>query len=120
MRLESKFDLGDKVWKIGYLMTKVNDKCPTCEGKKRIFIKDSDFQCPDCCGRGYHVRYEPQSWKIQELLTVGQIRITKDKKEDKREYMCNETGVGSGSIHYEKDLFHTYEEAQTECDRRNS
>ena len=33
--------------------------------------------------------------------------------------MCEETGIGSGSIHYGNRLFLTIEDAQVECDRRN-
>ena len=34
-------------------------------------------------------------------------------------YMCYETGIGSGTIHYEGSLYPTLEEAQAECENRN-
>ena len=34
-------------------------------------------------------------------------------------YMCVETGVGSGSVYYAKDLFLSYKDAMDECNRRN-
>ena len=55
-------------------------------------------------------------------LTVGQIRVqvtspkTRDWSDDplfKEEYMCNETGVGSGQIwRYGKDIFSSEADAQ--------
>ncbi|KKM60599.1 hypothetical protein LCGC14_1540170 [marine sediment metagenome] len=41
------------------------------------------------------------------------------QKEYKESYMCNETGVGSGSAWHLDRLFATPEEAQAEAERRN-
>lgn len=58
-----------------------------------------------------------------QRLTVGQIRVTEtlpgarfftEEPCYKEEYMCVETGVGSGTIWtYGKNIFATYAEAQT-------
>jgi len=45
-------------------------------------------------------------------LTIGSVRVdTSDERGTS--YMCIETGVGSGSIYYESDLFSTHDEAMT-------
>ena len=33
--------------------------------------------------------------------------------------MCTETGIGSGTLYEEEEVFSTRELAQEECDRRN-
>jgi hypothetical protein len=88
-------------------------------------------------GRGGRPVYFDKKWNIVTQLTIGDICIrhrqfyrgydpdsTFDNygpqdEERKEAYMCYETGIGSGSIHYVDTLWPTKEEAQTECDRRN-
>jgi hypothetical protein len=52
-------------------------------------------------------------------LTVGLVEYRFSKKETREAYMCAETGVGGGTIHYVETLYPTKKEAQAECDRRN-
>jgi len=45
-------------------------------------------------------------------LTIGSVRVDTAAKESERiSYMCEETGIGSGAIFYEHDLFLEYEVA---------
>lgn len=66
MILESKYNIGDKVW----------------------------------CWWGDNPR----------ILTIGQIRVVHTGGQTKEEYMCVETGVGSGSCYYLESLYDTLEE----------
>jgi hypothetical protein len=50
-------------------------------------------------------------------LTIGSVRVdTNDERQNS--YMCQETGVGSGSIYYEGDLFHTRDEAMVAAEAK--
>jgi len=53
-----------------------------------------------------------------EVLTIGSVRVDTHDIEHPVSYMCRETGVGSGQIHCEADLFHTREEAQAAAEAK--
>lgn len=74
-----------------------------------------DLQCPTCA-YGYNpptgiidTNYHqiPLTWSG----TIGSIRLDTNDKIHPISYMLEETGVGSGTIHYEVDLFPSEEEA---------
>ena len=125
MNIETKYGLGDKVWKIHRLMPKVWVPCTFCEGTpKETFGADtkitgadgSQRSCPECMGRGGQNGREASEWRIEKILVVGYVefRIYTDKRRES--YM--EDGRG-GQVHYVDTLYPTKKEAQAECDRRN-
>lgn len=119
--IETKFSIGDVVYRAGITTATKKHACPDCGGSqkwKAISPAGGEYQfpCPRCTGVYMgnddlsltYTCYEPNVTR----LTIGSIRV--DTSSDHRnEYMCVETGVGSGSIYYEADLFHTQEEAVT-------
>jgi len=125
MKLESKYDLGDKVFWIQKRQTTVHYTCKFCEGEKKVTgANNQKRNCPDCYGYGQKTKPGPIKWQVHEQeLTIGQVRIKVVANyilhyEDETDYMCLETGVGSGSIYREEDLFPTKEEAEAECKKR--
>lgn len=134
MKIETKFGLGDKVYKIGYDRKEEMVDCPVCGGTGQLDGKDgSKHGCPKCFGNGHGFVCRGKKWQILQQLTLGQVTVTIRKsqgmpgsmfdnyKSQKTErYMAEETGIGSGSFYYSKDLFFSKEEAQAECDRRNT
>lgn len=125
MRLESKYNFGDEVYWIHHHTKEIKQTCEYCEGKGDITYKDKKIQCPECYGRGTISKWTQPIWQLsRDLLTIGQIQITAQKKLEraaKQEiyYMAYSTGIGGGSLYHEKDLFLSEEEAQAECDLRN-
>lgn len=79
--------------------------------------------------------YSTDSWDVIGPMTIGQIRVYVTdspgiegeetfnnymaQKEYKEQYMCVETGIGTGTIHYADDLFITKSEAIYEKNKRN-
>jgi len=125
--IEIKYGIGDKVW--GFGTDYVNKKllCPDCLGtlKWRITFADGHSEETKCftCSRSYEgsLGYIPYSeWQptVREL-TIGKLYGFEDGR---ARYMCEETGIGSGTVHDEKKLFSTKEEAeaaaQTEFEAR--
>jgi len=136
MKLESKFDLNQKVWHIGNHPEKKWVKCETCEGTGRIHAGKKDWDCPDCCNRGGKSVMGKAKWQVGKPLTIGKIQVEvvnletdgvfdnvghykEGATEQETEYMAYETGVGSGNLYGEEDLFATEEEAGAECKKRN-
>jgi hypothetical protein len=123
MMIETKFGVGDTVYKINNERKQRRRACTACDGLGRISLPDGDkYNCPACGGRGVFIDWEPTKWLVAARMTVGQVRIhvSFEDKDDEERYMTHETGVGSGTLHNALDLFATKEEAQAECDKRNT
>lgn len=121
--LITKFDIGDIVWHAVTVTEKRQHTCPDCLGSrnwKAVSPSGGEFDvpCPRCT-----VNYQSdQSLSLAytvmapsaRRLTVGQIKAstaTGDDYDAGNSYMCLETGIGSGSIYREHDLFATEAEA---------
>ena len=127
MIFDTKFNLGDTVYIITKNTTYKKKVCNTCDGMKYVVIKGKKFICPDC--NGYERTEEDGSeWSVTVSGEIGQIAVevrskkyrNNNKKKSTTEYMIDSTGVGSGTVHYECDLFGSLEEATKECERRNN
>ena len=137
MKIESKFNINQKVYHIVNARERTWVPCSGCDSSGSITLKDGKArECPVCYGRKGESEYLPTKWQLDVLLTIGSIgvKVTNIKStsgfanmgeyadgctEIEEEYMMYETGIGSGRVYYIKDLFHTKEEAQTECNDRN-
>lgn len=120
-----KFRKGQTVWYPYLTQTAKRFPCPDCNDTKvwKITTPAGDTleaACGRCGGGSYSglpripslVYYEktPQ----MEILTIGSITAESDTSfgEGPRvRYMCFETGVGSGCVYDEKELYGTVEEA---------
>lgn len=120
MNIKTKYSLGDKVWRIWRGSKTCWKPCQLCAGEGRISLNGITRICPDCYGNRGREEFLPQEWLVEQQLTVGQVRAEITKKKREIAYMAHETGVGTGSIHYEWTLFPTKEEAQANCDKRNA
>ena len=130
MNIETKYSIGDKVWKINQAMPKVWLPCTFCEGHEKpqsaladpteiVGLDGNKRRCPECIGLGGHHARHKLAWAVVDELTIGQVGYRSSSKETEESYMCVETGVGGGTIHYVDTLYPTKKEAQAECDRRN-
>lgn len=126
MNIITKFSLGDRVYWINRERKHSWEKCEHCEDGFLRTKKGNSVKCSFCSydenHYGYIYTHTKEAYRISQhypILTIGQVRceISKDKKEVS--YMCNESGVGTGSAFYQKDLFLSEENAQKECDKRN-
>lgn len=129
MILHTKFDIGQTVCLIRQETTPVTRPCAVCDGRGYLdLVKGGNVPCTnryvdkDRCRSGNVTLRITQPWKVMGLLTVGKVTATTDDSfpGENISYMCEETGVGSGSVYYEPNLFASREEAQAECDTRNA
>jgi len=138
MKIETKFNCGDKVWQIHNGTRAVLIKCPFCGGTGTIVGADGTSQmCPKCYGKKNRTEHKPVKWRVAERITIGQVRAkyTGESEGDQdtifdnygpqsekytEKYMCEETGIGSGTLYYVHTLFADKSEAQVECDRLNA
>jgi hypothetical protein len=129
MKLESKYDTGHVVSMISYEEAKRVVECSTCLRTGKVKIGEEEFICPKCNGRSVHIQWNGRKWFVKGSSEVGKIQIvfqtlgyeSNDEPHGRPHvtYMLAETGVGSGQIWGEKDLFASREDAQIECDKRN-
>lgn len=120
MIIETKFSLNDLVYPIINRQIQVHVICPMCLDVGEVTVNNFTRICPECYGS---LKYEwlPTQWSIvlENISKVGEVRTQIQENKRKIDYMLEATGIGSGSIWKEDQLFLTKEEAQEECDRRN-
>lgn len=122
--IETAYDIGDTVFNASTETKTFSHPCPDCLGSRKwkaVSPAGAEFavECPRC-GAGYqssralnlsYVQHTPYVRK----LTIGSLKANSPtgtgSYDDGNSYMCIETGVGSGSIYNERDLFKTEAEA---------
>ena len=120
MKIETKFDIGDKVITINRTFTRTEKTCPLCKGEKRFrATADPDFSidCPTCAGTGMVGEYNGSRWTVAGEDEIEQIHVSnyRNPKFNTIDYtLCK----ASGTV-YERNVFSSVKDAQTECDRRN-
>lgn len=115
--VETKFHMGDKVYIVPLIhidYPEIPVPCKFCDSSGKILIKGESFTCPACHGEtktdydNKKMYFDPPN---KTPLTIGQIRFTKTRNEIEVKYMCEETGIRSGTLYSEDRCFGTYEEA---------
>ena len=114
--MDHKYNIGNIVYSAYIEIGSESVECIKCTGSDSIEAQAHDgtsikIKCPFC----YNgiAKHETTKTPRVRKLTIGLIRVEDayDRKEPKITYMCHETGVHSGTIWYEPDLFLTKEEA---------
>lgn len=113
-----RFAIGQKVWVTNIKNGKESFPCPDCLGTRTWNVSNAAgfsgvVNCPRCDGKG---ELAQQSWTADvRQLTVGTVKIdtARDWDGEYIRYMCEETGVGSGSCWGEGSLFETELAART-------
>jgi len=98
MIIKTKFSNGDVVYGVGYPRRPgdIFPIGPMTVGRVRVEITDS----PGVEGETMFDNYKPQSGREET-------------------YMCVETGIGTGTIHSDYELFATREESEAHCKKTN-
>lgn len=123
MKAKPLYEIGDRVYAAQSNYAKERTKCPYCDGTGywtlKTALEEIQVACGVCGGPWDEVRgYLTNSkWKGEVInLTIGQIRVEEGNEKCKIQYMCEETGIGSGSLWYENKLFRDYNEARMAAD----
>lgn len=130
MNITTKFDLGQRVYLIHKPGQLVKQKCPACSGNGGIVLEYNgfSFMCSNCQGSGITETWYSTNWQIAyEKVKIGKVQvelyrqtyINKGSGKNRIMYMVDETGIGSGNIWNEDEIFATKEEALEECEKRN-
>lgn len=115
MRIETAYGVGDVVWRVRTWRRRTSRLCEVCGGAGRVSVPGSMYKalCPEpsCDYGAVHVAETELLGEVTRL-TIGQVRIERTATEAKNEYMAYETGVGSGQVHSESDLYPSRSEAE--------
>lgn len=125
MEIKCRFNKGDTVYsaETSYISKIVT--CPDCLGEKTwiIIFPSGQIEKIECqtCRRGF----EPATGAINinewlpevKKLTIANIKYY-DSDEDKFNYMCEETGIKTGRVYYDKDLFTDFQEAEKAAENK--
>lgn len=115
-----KFNIDDVVWYARVIWTETRVPCPDCLGQKEWTVTTpagESFQhmCMTC-SQGYYSNGLVSEYGDKpdvRPMTIGSVRLDTAEAEDPVKYMCRETGVGSGSIYPERQLFALEDAATT-------
>ncbi len=118
--LTTKYSIGDVVYYGGTTTIRKQRPCPDCLGTKKWKAAspagvEYEFPCPRCAA-SYNsndditLNYSAHVPSIKKM-TIGQVRVQEGGENEIR-YMCLETGIGSGTLWNEADLFETEERAR--------
>lgn len=113
--ITTRYSVGNTVYSASACVKKHRIQCPDCLGTRKWSAslpngEIVDIECPTCkCG--YLTMGTIEEYKVTGViqeLTVGQVEYDRDGPR----YMCQETGVGSGTVWRESDLHPSQEEAE--------
>lgn len=115
--IETKYNIGDVVYSGHAHHTTSTIECPDCAGSKVIHVifsgdRKEEVQCVTCksCWGQSTGRIEKSDVTVSvSRLTIGSVEYGKERG---ARYMCDETGIGSGNIYYEDNIFVTKEGAE--------
>lgn len=118
-----KYKIGDVVYSARRLRLIKTKQCPDCLGQLKWTVTAPSGETWECqcgtCLRGWASTGKVEFWEVDGLiepLTIGSVRIdTAASPGEIIEYMCVETGVGSGTVWREARLHATREEAEAWC-----
>lgn len=120
--ITTKYSVGDKVFHAWTSTERKKHPCPDCKGERKWTAKspagaEYTFDCPRCSAsynsdRDLTLDYTA-SVPCTKQLTIGSIQFNTAQTswDHGSRYMCQETGVGSGTVYNEADLFLTEAEA---------
>jgi hypothetical protein len=126
----TKYSIDQTVWMVRHETFYRIVKCEVCKNTGRVQIGVEEFVCPKCDGKAAHRNWAGEKYYVYGFSTVGQVRVedcpgrgnwtnSEPEPNPKFEYMLYSTGVGSGGVWKEADLFETEAEARQYCDQKN-
>lgn len=130
MDIKTKYNFGDHLYCLSYRSKKhkIPNNCSTCKDTGKVKINDEIFTCPKCRGYTYETVNGETEWYLSDNGIVGSIRteqyasqyLHEYGRENEINYMLDKTGIGSGTVWKERNLFNTPEEAEIEIQKRNN
>lgn len=106
MEIVTDYDIGDIVWAGEFVKEAGKEACSVCGGAGHIYFKGYKMMCPVHHCSGGSVYNAEGSWKLKERsLQIGEVQVKVGKTDSEIRYMCEETGVGSGTLWPEAQLF---------------
>lgn len=109
-----KYEIGQRVFFASAVDMNETFPCKSCAGSGQWRATSAEGEtghcdCPACGGRGSRALYSYGPSVCPR--TIGSVRVDTSDTENPVSYMCHETGVGSGNIYRENQLFPTEQEA---------
>jgi hypothetical protein len=111
--IQPKYQIGDEVYAVELSTSGHKEPCPDCLGERHWLARlpngeELKMECPTCRsgfdGATGTVPAIAVSGRVVSM-TIGSVRTDSASKDRPVEYMCVETGVGSGRIWDEQDLY---------------
>lgn len=136
MQFQSLYAMGQELVSIRQRTVDRPDRtCSACQGVGTVELRGAQWECPGCKG-AKQIRVTAYGWVVDVPGHVGRIIVEHATPDGWSHwgtcevepgvpftfvhYMLDTTGIGSGAMHKEPDLWPSRLAAQAECDRRNA
>lgn len=115
MKLETKFDVGDKVYSIITATPYEEQRCSMCAGIGSIPYMQGHVTCPLCHGSKVELKVSGNPvYIVSDKFTIKEIRIRIEDNQIFEDYLTD------NDLYYSSaNTFSSKEEAQKECDKRS-
>ena len=123
MHIETKFNIGDKVFVCQKNGKQERETCKICNGKGHVVINDKSFQCPECYGMKqtnskYIINFTPVQVEIVRVgtsTTTNNGNVQLHVKYIIREHNKNHGKRDRSVAEYRNIIFYSLEEAEARC-----
>ncbi len=132
MIINTKYDIGQRIWTIRKERRFEQNRCKFCGGSGIVNAVSNNntgsskpVRCPECNGQGFFSSKESTLvYSVGSCSEIGaveyrEIHFPRGKRTVEIRYMLKFSGIGSGTLWPEDELFPTVQEAQEYCDRMN-
>ena len=125
--IETKYSVGDVVFHANTTTERKQHPCPDCKGERKWHVMspaggEYTTACPRCTtsylsDHDLSLVYTAHVPWVQRL-TIGSVQFNSagGSWDSGARYMCQETGIGSGTVYCESKLFTTETEALAACE----
>lgn len=117
--ITTKYDVGSVVYHSNYTSEKKSHPCPDCNGSREWDATSPaggayKFACPRCSGAyASHRELSLDYFQYAPHVTCLTVGLIQPATGGGIAYMCEETGIGSGTVYSEESLHSDHETAMT-------
>ena len=119
MNITTKFNPGEKAFIIQSESKRTTSICDACHGMKKVTLGNHEIECPICRGEG-NIKNKARRFHTVLPITIDLVTAESDSMYSPPQIKYFLENESNDYFYEEKELFKNREDADKECERRNS